>query len=206
MAIAYRGKGNIYLNITNRCPSDCSFCLAKFTDTVFGYNLRLEQDPGLEEILVDLERAFMDGPAGAVVFAGLGEPTMRLDIVLRITEWLKLRRVPSRLDTNGLGALINPGRNVPAELAGAGLDAVSVSLVAHNSAVYNHLCRPIYTKAYREVLRFSQACIGEGISTELTVVELPEVDIEACRSIAERMGASFRVRPLITPETLENME
>ena len=33
MTIAYRAKGNIYLNITNRCSSDCTFCLAKFTDS-----------------------------------------------------------------------------------------------------------------------------------------------------------------------------
>lgn len=206
MAIAYRGKGNIYLNITGRCPSDCGFCLAKFTDTVFGSDLTLEHEPGTSEILAELERAFLDGPAAAVVFAGLGEPTMRLDEVLEITEWLKLRRIPSRLNTNGLSALINPGRDVPGELARAGLDAVSVSLVAHNSEVYNQICRPIYTKAYREVLRFSERCIAEGIDTELTVVELPEVDLGACRSIADRMGADFRVRPLITPGMREQVE
>ena len=201
MTIAYRGRGNIYLNITNRCSSDCGFCVGKFTDIVFGVNLRLEAEPGLDEILAELETAFLDGPADAVVFAGLGEPTMRLDEVIRVTEWLTLRRLASRLNTNGLGGLINPGRDVAAELAGAGLGAVSVSLVAHNSEVYNQLCSPIYSKAYREVLKFSRRCIEEGIDTELTAVELPEVDMGACRSIAEKMGAGFRARPLVTPDS-----
>jgi cyclic pyranopterin phosphate synthase len=105
--------------------------------------------------------------------------------------------------TNGHGQLLNPEHDVPRELAGAGLNAVSVSLVAHNSEVYNQLSRPIFTKAFREVIKFAADCVREGIETELTVVRLPEVDIESCRSIAEKMGADFRVRPLITPDSEE---
>ena len=91
----------------------------------------------------------------------------------------------------------------PHELAAAGLGSVSVSLVAHNSEVYNQLCRPMFSKAYRAVLKFAEDCLKEGIKVTLSVVDLPEVDIEACRSIAEKMGAEFRVRPLLTPESEE---
>lgn len=203
MTIAYRAKGNIYLNITNRCSSDCVFCLKTFTDTVYGYNLRLEREPATEEILQELELAFLDGPAEEVVFVGFGEPTLRLDEVIAVTEWLKVRRIRSRLDTNGHGQLLHPQRQVVAELAAAGLDAVSVSLVAHNAEVYNLLCRPLHDKAFRAVIRFAEECIAAGIATRLTVVDLPEVDIEACRSIAEKMGADFLVRPLLTPDSEE---
>lgn len=201
--ICYRAKGNIYLNITNRCSSDCTFCVAKLTDKIYGYNLKLDREPELADILRDLELAFLDGPAAAVVFVGFGEPTMRLDIVLAVVEWCRQRRLRTRLVTNGHGRLINPGREVPAELAAAGLDSVSISLVAPNSEVYNQICRPIFSKAFREVISFAEACIREGISTELTVVDLPQVDVESCRSIAARMGAGFRARPLITPDSEE---
>lgn len=203
MTITYRAKGNIYLNLTNRCSSDCVFCLKKFTSTVFGYDLSLDHEPELDEILRELELEFLEGPAAEVVFAGLGEPTLRLEEVIRVTEWLTLRRIRSRLDTNGHGQLLNPEREVAAELAAAGLDAVSISLVAPNSEVYNQVCRPIYDKAFRAVVRFAQECVAAGIATRLTVVDLPEVDIEACRSIAEKMGAEFFVRPLLTPESEE---
>ena len=72
-----------------------------------------------------IELAFLDGPADEVVFCGFGEPTMRLDVVLAVTEWLRLRRIRRRLDTNGHGQLLNPDVDVPAALAAAGLDAVT---------------------------------------------------------------------------------
>jgi TatD family-associated radical SAM protein len=198
MTITYRGKGNLYLNITNRCPSSCSFCLGSFTSEVFGSDLRLEQEPELEEILRDLELAFLEGPAAEVVIAGLGEPTMRLEDVLAIVEWLRLRRIRSRLDTNGLASLVHPDRQVPAELAAAGLDRVSISLVAHNPEVYNQLCRPIFSKAFRAVIDFARSCKAEGLEVELTAVDQRPVDLGACRSMAEKLGAGFRVRPLVT--------
>jgi len=203
MTIAYRAKGNIYLNITNRCSSDCVFCLARFTDTFRGYNLKLTSEPSVEDILRELELEFLEGPAGEVVFVGFGEPTMRLDEVLAVAEWLKLRRITSRLDTNGHGQLLHPEREVARELAAAGIGAVSVSLVAHNSEVYNQLCRPMFSKAYRAVLEFAEDCLAAGLKVTLSVVDLPEVDIEACRSIAEKMGAKFRIRQLLTPESEE---
>jgi cyclic pyranopterin phosphate synthase len=206
MTIAYRGKSNIYLNITNRCTCDCLYCIGRFRDGVFGYDLRLDSEPPLAEILHELERAFLDGEAESVVFAGLGEPTLRLDEVLGVIEWLHLRRIRSRLDTNGLGQLANPEVDLVSKLAEAGLDAVSISLVAHNPEVYNQVCRPVFSKAYREVLRFGGECVDRGISTELTVVDQPEVDIESCRSIALRMGAGFRVRPLEQPGKLEEVD
>jgi len=203
MTIVYRIKNSLYLNITNRCSSDCAFCLAKFTDTFRGFNLKLEHEPAIEDILRELELAFLDGPADEVVFVGFGEPTMRLDEILAVCEWLKVRRIPSRLDTNGHGQLLHPAREVARELASAGLGAVSISLVAQNAEVYNQLCRPMFSKAYRAVLKFAEDCLREGMKVTLSVVDLPEVDIEACRSIAEKMGADFRVRPLLTPESEE---
>jgi len=203
MTIVYRIKNSLYLNITNRCSSDCTFCLAKFAHTFRGFDLKLEREPALEDILRELELAFLEGPADEVVFVGFGEPTLRLDEVLAVCEWLKVRRIPSRLDTNGHGQLLHPDRDVARELAAAGLGAVSVSLVAQNAEVYNQLCRPMFSKAYRAVLKFAEDCLKEGMKVTLSVVDLPEVDIEACRDIAEKMGADFRVRPLLTPESEE---
>jgi cyclic pyranopterin phosphate synthase len=197
-AIVYRGHGNIYLNITSRCSSDCDFCLRRFTDEVYGASLQLVDEPSAEQIEHAIELAFLDGPAAEVVFCGLGEPTIRLDVVLQVTEWLRLRRIPSRLDTNGHGELLNPDVDVPAALAAAGLDAVSVSLNAADPEVYDLICRPLFAKAHRAVIRFAAECVRHGITTSLTAVDQPAADLPGCKAIARAAGARFRARALVT--------
>ena len=147
--IAYRAGGSIYLNLTNRCSSSCEFCIREWSDGVYGEDLRLDHEPELDEVTQAIEVAFMDGPADEVVFCGFGEPTMRLDVVLAVTEWLRLRRIRSRLDTNGHGDLLNPDVDVPAALAAAGLDAVTVSLNAADAG----RVRPRLPARVRQVLQ-----------------------------------------------------
>ena len=194
--IAYRGGDTIYLNITNRCSCACEFCLRAWTDGVYGESLTLEQEPDVDEVTQAIELAFLDGPADEVVFCGFGEPTMRLDVVLAVTEWLRLRRIPARLDTNGHGQLLNPDVDVPAALAAAGLTAVTVSLNAADPETYDLICRPIFSKAYRAVMRFAEECVRHDIETTLTAVAHAGVDLDGVAAIARAMGAGFRARGL----------
>jgi len=197
--VAYRAGGSIYLNVTNRCSSACAFCIREWTDGVYGEDLRLDHEPELDEVTQAVEVAFMDGPADEVVFCGFGEPTMRLDIVLAVTEWLHLRRIRSRLDTNGHGELLHPDVDVPAALAAAGLDAVTVSLNAATPEEYDRVCRPVFTKSYRAVLRFAEQCRAHGIETTLTAVDYPGADLPAVADLAAAMGAGFRARGYAAP-------
>jgi cyclic pyranopterin phosphate synthase len=202
--IAYRGKGNIYVNITNRCSAACEFCLREFTDEVYGQVLTLVEEPGIEEIERAIELEFLDGPAEEVVFCGFGEPLLRLNEVLAVTEWLRLRHIRARLDTNGHGQLINPGVDVAAALAAAGLDAVTVSLNAADPETYDAICRPIFSKAHRAVIAFAAACVARGIETTVTAVDQPDADLPGCEAIARAVGAAFRVRGLVTPVDRES--
>jgi GTP 3',8-cyclase len=197
--IVYRGKGNLYLNITNRCSCDCDFCFRSFTDGVFGSDLVLSHEPTAEELTREIELAHLDGPADEVAFVGMGEPTMRLGLVLAVTEWLTTRRLRSRLVTNGHGRLLNPETDVVGGLARAGLGAVTVSLNAADPESYDLLCRPTFSKSFREVIHFAEACVKAGIPTTLTAVDVPEADAEGCRAIADALGASFRLRPHVPP-------
>jgi len=98
-----------------------------------------------------------------------------------------------RIDTNGHGNLIHK-RNVLPELAGL-VDAVSVSLNAQNAELYNKISQPQFGIATYEAVK---DFIGEAKKyipdVTATVVSLPDVDIEACRKIADELGARFRVR------------
>jgi TatD family-associated radical SAM protein len=197
--IVYRGRDALYLNITNRCSCTCRFCLREWTDGLYGESLVLEREPDADEVTAGIEFAFAEGPADEVVFCGFGEPMMRLDVVLAITEWLHLRRIRVRLDTNGHGALLNPDVDVPAALAAAGLDAVAVSLNAADPEAYDDICRPMFTKAHRAVIQFAEQCLRHDIETTLTAVDYPGADLAGCEAVAEALGAGFRARGLASP-------
>ncbi|MGE5553889.1 MAG: TatD family nuclease-associated radical SAM protein [Betaproteobacteria bacterium] len=192
--IAYRLGDALYLNLTNRCTNDCTFCLRRNRQGLAGQGLWLEAEPTADEVL----RAIGDPrPYREVVFCGFGEPLLRLDAVREVAAELR-RKYPGvrvRVDTNGLANLVY-GRNVLPELAGL-IDAISISLNASTAEEYDRLCRPALEGAFAAVLEFAREAVKFVPEVTLTAVDLPGVDLGACRQVAEGLGARFRVRRFI---------
>jgi TatD DNase family protein len=188
--ITYPIRNSLYLNITNRCTAACTFCVRYHTDFVKGHNLRLGEEPAAE----DLIREIGDPKRYAeVVFCGYGEPLLRLDVVKAVSAEVKRQGGKVRIDTNGHANLIYK-RNVLPELSGL-VDAISVSLNAQNAGVYEKLTQPKFgTETYDAVKDFIREAKKHIPDVTATVVSAPGVDVEACRKIAEDLGAKFRVR------------
>ena len=73
---------------------------------------------------------------------------------------------------------------------------MSISLNAHTEEIYDRICASFYgTGSYLAVLDFIREAKKYIPEVEASVVDLPIVDIERCRQIANNMGVSFRVRP-----------
>ncbi len=191
--ILYEAHGNLYLNITNRCTAECVFCIKRYSDGVYGYNLRLSNEPALSDIIKELSSVELS-KYREVVFTGLGEPLVRLDDVLEITRWFAARGMPVRLDTIGHAKILYPERKVAQELADAGMKIVSVSLNAHDEETYNRLCIPKSRNAYSSMLEFARDVSKAGMELRFTIVNLPAVDIPKCREIAKEYWADFKIR------------
>ncbi len=191
--ILYEAHGNLYLNITNRCTAECVFCIKRYSDGVYGYNLRLSREPELSDIIKELSGVELS-KYREVVFTGLGEPLVRLDDVLEITRWLTARGMPARLDTIGHAKILYPERKVAQELADAGMKIVSISLNAQDEETYNRLCAPKSRNAYVKMLEFARDVSKAVMELRFTVVNLPAVDIPKCREIAKEYCADFKVR------------
>jgi TatD DNase family protein len=188
--ITYPIRNSLYLNITNRCSAACTFCVRYHTDFVKGHNLRLAEEPTAEALIKEIgdPKRYAE-----IVFCGYGEPLLRFEVVKTVAAEVKKRGGRVRIDTNGHGNLINK-RNVLPELAGL-VDAVSVSLNAQNAELYNKVSQPQFGIAtYDAVKEFISEAVKYLPDVTVTVVALPEVDVEACRKIAEGLGAKFRVR------------
>ncbi|MBD5559924.1 MAG: radical SAM protein [Clostridia bacterium] len=180
----------VYVNLTNQCTNDCSFCVRQKGTGVGPYELWLEREPEASEIISELEQT---QPA-SVVFCGFGEPTMRLGTMLEVARYVKGYGGRTRLDTNGHGSLYN-GRDIVPELAGL-IDEVSISLNEASARAYQDLCASRYGERSWEALQdFARKARDAGIGVTLSVVDLiGEQKVEQCRKIAEDMGVRFRAR------------
>lgn len=200
-SIVYWLGENLYLNITNRCSNNCYFCLRNLRNGVGGFNLKLENEPTVNEIVAELENVISRRNWREIVFCGFGEPLMRLDCVLEVSRWIRRhygKIVTLRVDTNGQAFLLNEGRKVVEELKMAGIDKVSVSLNAHDKETYNQVCKPIFKNAFESIIEFVRKA-KELLDVEITAVRIPEVNIQKVGEIAEQLGVKFRIREYIQP-------
>ena len=199
MTIAYQVKNGIYVNLTNRCPCACTFCLRTKGPGVYGSpSLWLDREPTEAEVIAALDAQDWTRFREAV-FCGYGEPTERLDVLLAAASHLKARdpALRIRVNTNGLSDLIN-GRPT-AELFAGKVDCLSISLNTDDPAEYLALCRPRFGEAaFPALLRFAREAASAIPEVVLTVVGEPVTDAAKqarCRAIAESLGATLRVRP-----------
>jgi TatD family-associated radical SAM protein len=197
-SLVYRYKNALYVNLTNRCPTACRFCVKYSWHYKYrGYNLKLTTDPAVGDVL-DAAPGDLSGLDEAV-FCGYGEPTYRLAEMEEIGRSFRgrdVRRV--RLNTVGLGSLIH-GRDITPDLARY-LDAVSVSLNTVDPARYDDTMRPLPAfkgRALPAVLDFIAACARRIPDTVVTAVEGASGDADAVRRAAEERGAAFSLRPFL---------
>lgn len=196
--ILYKVHDNLYVNLTNRCPYACTFCLRKTMDRMGeSGSLWLDSEPTVEEVIAEFDRFHME-EYREVVFCGFGEPTERFDVLKEVAAFVKERydNKPIRINTNGAGNLIN-GRDIIPEMKGL-VDTVSISLNHPDKEKYEELVRSKYAGiSYDAMIDFARECVKELPHVVLTTVDttISKEEEERCRQICEEMGATYRIRP-----------
>ena len=198
MEILYRVYNGIYVNLTNKCSSACTFCLRQNMDRIGESDvLWLEREPSAEEVIEEFKKRDLS-QFTEIVFCGFGEPTCALPVLLEVARWLKKHTdLPIRINTNGQGSLI-AGRDISGELAEC-VDTVSISLNHPDPVEYQKLVRSVYgDKAYAGMIDFAKKCAEKGIKVVMTTVDttISHEDEEKCRKICNDIGAFYRIRPL----------
>lgn len=200
MTIFYELYGALYVNITNKCPCSCVFCIRDHSDVIKDSDpLWFEGDePTMEEIKKDFER-FDINKYSEIVFCGYGEPTERMDILIETAKFLREKTDKKiRLNTNGLSDLILGRKNTAYELKGL-IDTVSISLNAPDSKRFCEITNSCFgEKSFDALLDFARdakGCIDKVVFTLVDVISKEE--IEKCQKIADEMGIELRVREYI---------
>lgn len=197
MTILYKVHNNLYVNLTNKCPCACTFCLRQTRDHMEDSGvLWLEKEPTVDDVIADFANFNMDD-YDEVVFCGFGEPTERIDVLLEVAAYVKKTyNKPTRINTNGLGNLVN-GRDITPELKGL-IDTVSISLNTPNKERYYELTRSKFgigsfdamIDFAREAVKYVPHVVMTTVATTITKEEEAE-----CQRICDNIGVKYRIRP-----------
>lgn len=195
MTILYDVGGKLYINLTNKCPCNCTFCIRRNGDGAYGSDsLWLEHEPSLDEVKAAFAKVDMS-KYKEVVFCGYGEPMERVNEVIAVGEFVKANYgdVTVRLNTNGLGDKIH---GVPtAKLLQGAVDIVSISLNSYCREKYNEVTRPKWDDAFDAMLSFAADCKSYLPQVVFTVVDvIPPEDISRAKALAMSIGIPLRVR------------
>ena len=197
MEILYKVHNNLYVNMTNKCPYSCTFCLRQTMDRIGESDrLWLEREPSLQEVCDEFNKFNMD-EYNEVVFCGFGEPTERFDDLIKVAAFVKEKYGKKiRINTNGVGSLIN-GRDIAPEMKGL-IDTVSISLNNPHKDEYLSLVRSKFgEQSFDAMLDFAKECTKYIPNVVLTTVDttISHEEEEECRRICESIGATYRIRP-----------
>ena len=206
----YHHKNGLYVNLTNRCPTACVFCVKNAWKMDYrGSDLNLGgAEPSPAEVIALAKAQWAEAPFEEFVFCGYGEPTMRLEAMLTCARLIKNgraeplpRTLKVRLNTNGLANAVW-GRNVVPEMKGL-IDSVHVSLNTADPAQWLALMRPMEPWAatgfekVKEFIRESSMLLPEAYAT---AVEGEGLDTEKFKALAVQLGAEPRLRPRLETE------
>ena len=197
MEILYKVHNNLYINLTNRCPYSCTFCLRQKMDKVGESDtLWLLREPTAEEVIEEFKKWDVDS-FHEIVFCGFGEPTEAFDVLKKVAEFIKSKyNKPIRLNTNGVGSLINK-RNIAPELKGL-IDTVSISLNNPDPEEYAKLVRSKYgEKSFQEMINFAKECKKYVPNVVMSTVDttISHEEEKKCKEICDKIGAEYRIRP-----------
>lgn len=193
--ILYVYNSNVYLNITNVCPCHCDFCIRNTSDSIRGEgSLWLSHKPTFVEVKAAIDAFDFTDYNGDVVFCGYGEPTASFDVLIQTAKYLREKGLKTRINTNGLGCLVN-NRNIVKELCD-NVDFISISLNAPTAEKYEKIVHPSFgIKSFNAMLDFAEECRKYTENVALSVVDvISQEDIDACQRLADEVGIKLRVR------------
>ncbi len=195
MTILYPIGDSLYVNITNQCPCRCVFCIRMETDHVGNSgSLWLDHEPSIEEVKEEFKK-FNIYDYKEIVFCGYGEPLVRLNEIIEISNFIKsISNIKIRINTNGLADLIH--NKDTAVLLKDSIDAVSISLNAPDKKRYYEVTRPKFgEKSFDALLKFASQCKKYLKDVSFSVVdEISDEEIDNAKKLAKDMDIPLRVR------------
>ena len=184
-----------YINITNKCPCSCTFCLRQTKEMLENNSLWLKEDPTANQIIEELKKYDLK-LVPEIIFCGFGEPLENVDVVCEVARYIKdtYPNIHIRVNTNGLGNLVH-SKDITPLLKGL-VDTISISLNASNAEEYLKVTRSRFgINSFDAMLEFANLAKQNIPNVVLSVVDIiGEEEISKCQAICDDLGVKLRVR------------
>jgi GTP 3',8-cyclase len=200
--LTYWLKGNMYISLTNSLNSASRIAL-RGPSFVMPANsgfqmLESNFEPDADCVFNAVDGAFENGKisissmdAEPITFAGYGEPLLRYAVIRDAAVMIKDKRhgVSLRVKTSGL-VKCDECEDIISELKSAGIDKMSVSLLADTPKKYKEIMDPQGGMGFDEVCTFIIGCVENDVEVECTAVNRPDVNLSNVRGLALALGAT----------------
>lgn len=196
-----RGKDEMSINITNKCPNACLFCIRDKDEGWGVSNLYLDEDPTLEEIREKTKEEVEqnDTEITKVKICGYGEPLIRMDILPEIVKLVReqLPETTIQLTTTGWPVYsIENGVEKFEKCAENGLDRIYLSTHAVDEEDYNKVVRPAEENSFEKVVDFLKLSKKLDMKVVCSFVDVNVVTEEEIKEFTEKHDVAYDIREL----------
>lgn len=205
-----RGYEEMSLNITNRCPNACPFCIRDHSIGWGVSNLYLGDEPSPESIVLAAEDALERVLAVSnalprnVKICGYGEPILRLVELPLIVSGVNRKYGPLnwQLTTTGWSLFLLPenGGSAMKDLYVSGLRHIYLSLHATDKQGYSKMLRPMALKesAFDMACEFALLCRSIGYDVTLAFINVKrrasQEYVDNIVQLARKLGCGYHIR------------
>lgn len=194
------GEDELSVNITNRCPNNCCFCIR---DRFYGWgelNLYLEDEPSLCEILGEISKSLKENRnIVKVKICGYGEPIIRIKLLPKIISIIKKEhpKIIVQLATSGWPLYdIEDGIHYFKESVKNGLDIVYLGMHATDIENYAKKVRPNISpkKAFNRVVEFIKLSKSLNLKVVCAFVDLDDLSLSEIKNFTKELNCEYDIR------------
>jgi len=195
-----RGDTEMSINVTNKCPNNCCFCIR---DRKVGWsdsNLYLDKEPSLKEIKKELLNALEINPKiKKIKICGYGEPLLRVSLLPNIISLIKKKRpeILIQLATSGWPIYnTKKGETYFKKSVEKGLDIVYLGLHAINFKDYKKIVNPNISskKAFDQTIKFIKMAVALNLKVTCAFVDLNNLSIEDIKKFTKKLNCKYEIR------------
>jgi TatD DNase family protein len=189
----------ISINITNRCPNACCFCIRDRSTGWNVSNLYLRREPSFDDIKKEINKIFSKKFFKKVKICGYGEPILRIDILPEIIKLIKNISPKStiQLTTSGWPLYhVKEGKKYMAKCIENGLDSVYLGVHALTQEQYGKKVRPSVDSkiAFSEISKFLKFVSLFKLKITCAFVNLDDLNVSQIKRFVDEIKCEFDIR------------